>query len=307
MQKERVIIIGSGPAGFTAAIYTARAALNPLVVAGNQLGGQISLTSVIENYPGFPEGSTGSELVERLQKQAEVFGTRILMDEVTEIDFSQGSPFTMKTHGDEFEAEAVIVCMGASPRRLEVPGEEELIGRGVSFCATCDGFFFRDKDVIVVGGGDSAMEESLFLTRFANSIRVIHRRDELRAGEALKKRALNHEKISFIWDSVVEEILGDGKVEAVRISNVKTGESEELVTNGVFVFIGHDPNTSIVEGQLNMDERGYLITDEHMATNVPGVFAAGEIQDPIYRQVATSVGQGCAAAMMTERWLERHG
>jgi thioredoxin reductase (NADPH) len=213
----------------------------------------------------------------------------------------------MKTHGDEFEAEAVIVCMGASPRRLEVPGEEDLIGRGVSFCATCDGFFFRDKDVTVVGGGDSAMEESLFLTRFANSIRVIHRRDELRAGEALKKRALNHEKISFIWDSVVEEILGDGKVEAVRISNVKTGESEELVTNGVFVFIGHDPNTSIVEGQLNMDERGYLITDEHMATNVPGVFAAGEIQDPIYRQVATSVGQGCAAAIMTERWLEGHG
>jgi thioredoxin reductase (NADPH) len=304
MQKEKVLIMGSGPAGLTAALYTARAALNPLVVAGNQLGGQISLTSVIENYPGFPDGSTGPELAERLQKHAETFGARILIDEVTEVEFGKGSPFTVKTYGETFEAEAVIVCTGASPRCLEVPGEKDLIGRGVSFCATCDGFFFRDKDVLVVGGGDSAMEEALFLTRFANSIKVIHRRDELRAGEALKRRALNHEKIAFIWDTVIEEILGDGKVEAVRIHNVKTNEIQELTTDGVFIFIGHDPNSSIFIGQLKMDERNYIITDEHMATSVPGVFAAGEIQDPTFRQVATSVGQGCAAAMMTERWLE---
>lgn len=304
MQKEKVLIMGSGPAGLTAALYTARAALEPLVVAGNQLGGQISLTSVIENYPGFPDGSTGAELAERLQKHAEAFGARILIDEVTEVEFSKGSPFMVRTHGDTFEAEAVIVCTGASPRWLEVPGEKDLIGRGVSFCATCDGFFFRDKDVVVVGGGDSAMEEALFLTRFANSIRVIHRRDELRAGEALKRRALNHEKLSFIWDTVVDEILGDGKVEAIRVHNVKTNAIQELSTDGVFIFIGHDPNSSIFEGQLKMDERGYIVTDQHMATSVLGVFAAGEIQDPTYRQVATSVGQGCAAAMMTERWLE---
>lgn len=304
MQKEKVLIMGSGPAGLTAALYTARAALEPLVVAGNQLGGQISLTSVIENYPGFPDGSTGAELAERLQKHAEAFGARILIDEVTEVEFSKGSPFMVRTHGDTFEAEAVIVCTGASPRWLEVPGEKDLIGRGVSFCATCDGFFFRDKDVVVVGGGDSAMEEALFLTRFANSIRVIHRRDELRAGEALKRRALSHEKLSFIWDTVVDEILGDGKVEAIRVHNVKTNAIQELSTDGVFIFIGHDPNSSIFEGQLKMDERGYIVTDQHMATSVLGVFAAGEIQDPTYRQVATSVGQGCAAAMMTERWLE---
>jgi thioredoxin reductase (NADPH) len=306
MEKRKVIVIGSGPAGLTAALYMARANFEPLVISGSQLGGQISITSEVENYPGFPEGTTGPELVELMQKQAEKFGAQILIDEVTEVDFGRGSPFALKTYGGDFEAEAVIVCVGASPKRLEVPGEEEFIGRGVSFCATCDGFFFREKDVVVVGGGDSALEESLFLTRFARQVRVIHRRDELRAGEALRRRAMTNEKIGFIWDSVVEEIRGDGKVEAVKLRNVRTGEVSELATDGVFIFIGHYPNSDLFRGQLEMDERGYVVTDRHMMTSIPGVFAAGEIQDPIFRQIASSVGQGCAAAMTTERWLESH-
>ncbi len=304
MQKEKVIVIGSGPAGVTAAMYTARAALDPLVISGSQLGGQISITNEVENYPGFPEGTTGPELAELMQKQAERFGARLLIDEVVEVDFMKGSPFTVKTHGESFEAETVILCVGASPRRLGVPGEEEMIGRGVSFCATCDGFFFKDKDVVVVGGGDSAMEEALFLTRFANHVKVIHRRDELRAGEALKKRAFANEKVSFVWDSVVDEIIGNGKVESVKMKNVKSGDESVTNTDGVFIFIGHYPNSELFKGQLDLDEREYVITDEKMMTSVPGVFAAGEIQDPVFRQIATSVGQGCAAAMMTERWLE---
>jgi thioredoxin reductase (NADPH) len=304
MQKEKIVIIGSGPAGMTAALYSARANLEPLVISGSQLGGQISITSEVENYPGFPDGTTGPELVELMQKQAERFGARILIDEVTEIDLRNGTPFTLKTYGDSFETDAVIVAVGASPKRLEVPGEEAFIGRGVSFCATCDGFFFREKDVVVVGGGDSALEEGIFLTRFANQVQVVHRRDELRAGEMLKKRAFANEKIGFIWDSVVEEILGEDKVEAVRLRNVKTERIKEMTTDGVFIFIGHYPNSDLFQDQLEMDERSYLITDKHMMTSVPGVFAAGEIQDPIFRQIATSVGQGCAAAMMAERWLE---
>jgi len=304
MQKERVIIIGSGPAGLTAALYTARANLNPLVISGSQLGGQIAITSEVENYPGFPEGTTGPELVDLMQKQTERFGARVLIDEVTEVDLRNSPPFIIKTYGETFESKAVIICSGASPTRLGVPGEEKLIGRGVSFCATCDGFFFRGKDVVVVGGGDSAMEEGLFLTRFANQVRVIHRRDELRAGEALKRRAFANEKISFIWDSVVEQILGEEKVRAVRTRNVKTDEEAELATDGVFIFIGHYPNSDLFTDQVKMDARGYIVTDERMMTSVPGVFAAGEIQDPLYRQIATSVGQGCAAAIMAERWLE---
>jgi thioredoxin reductase (NADPH) len=304
MQKEKMIIIGSGPAGLTAALYAARADLDPLVISGNQLGGQISITNEVENFPGFPEGTTGPELVDLMQRQAERFGARVLIDEVTEVDFTQGSPFKVKTYGEEFEAEVVVIAVGASPKRLGVPGEEDFIGRGVSFCATCDGFFFRDKDVIVVGGGDSAMEEGLFLTKFASNVRVIHRRDELRAGEILKQRAMKNDKMSFVWDTVVEAIEGNGKVERVRMRNVKTEDETELDTDGVFIFIGHYPNSSLFEGQLEMDEAKYLITDDRMMTSVPGVFAAGEIQDPVFRQITTSVGQGAAAAMMAERWLE---
>lgn len=304
MQKENVIIIGSGPAGLTSALYMARANTKPLVISGNQLGGQISITNEVENYPGFPEGTTGPELVELMQKHAEAFGARVVIDEVSEVDFSRGSPFKLKTHGDEYEADSVIVTVGASPKRLGIPGEEDFIGRGVSFCATCDGFFFRDKEVLVVGGGDSAMEEGLFLTKFANRVRVVHRRDELRAGETLKKRAFNNEKIEFIWDTVLEEIRGNGKVEQVVARNVKTDAIEELETDGVFIFIGHYPNSELFDGQLEMDQVGYLLTDDRMMTSVPGVFAAGEIQDPVYRQISTSVGQGAAAAMMAERWME---
>lgn len=304
IEKERVIIIGSGPAGLTAAIYTARATLNPLVIVGNQLGGQISITAEVENYPGFPETDlTGPDLVDRMYRQAERFGARFEYDEVVEVDFAKGSPFYIKTNAKEYQAEAVIVTAGASPRRLGIPGEDELIGRGVSFCATCDGFFFRGKDVVVVGGGDSALEESLFLTKFANKVRILHRRDELRAGATLQKRAFANEKIEFVWNTVVDEIVGNGMVSAVNVSNTKTDESEQMKTDGVFIYIGHYPNSKFLEGHLAMDEHGYVITDEKMRTSVLGVFAAGEIQDSMYRQIATSVGQGCAAAMQCEKWL----
>lgn len=303
MQKEKVIIIGSGPAGLTAALYNGRAQLEPLVITGNQVGGQISITNEVENYPGFPEGTTGPELVELMQAHAEHFGARLVYDEVTEVSLTEGPPFYVKTYGAEYETEALIITAGASPRRLGVPGEEELIGRGVSYCATCDGFFFRGKDVVVVGGGDSALEEGLFLTRFADSVRIIHRRDELRAGPTLQKRAFANEKISFVWDTVVTEINGNGTVSGVETMNVNSGNLETLTTDGVFIYIGHYPNSKFLEGEVAMDEHGYVITDEYMRTSVPGVFAAGEIQDPVYRQIATSVGQGCAAAMQAEKWL----
>lgn len=304
MNKERLIIIGSGPAGLTAAIYAARATLDPLVIVGNQVGGQISITAEVENYPGFPDPDlTGPDLVDRMYRQAERFGTRFEYDEVVEVDFSNGSPFLIKTNMKEFEAEAVIVTAGASPRRLGVPGEEEFIGRGVSFCATCDGFFFRGRDVVVVGGGDSALEEGLFLTKFANKVSVIHRRDELRAGPILQKRAYNNEKIEFVFDSVVDEVIGNGMVTGVQTSNLKTGETGEISTDGVFIYIGHYPNSKFLEGHLVMDEHGYVIADEKMRTSVEGVFVAGEIQDSYFRQIATSVGQGCAAAIQCEKWL----
>ena len=306
MENERVVIIGSGAAGLTAALYSARAQLNPLVIVGSQMGGQIAITSEIENYPGFWDADnvpTGPELVEVMVKQAEHFGARMVYDEVLEVDFSKGSPFRIKTYGAEYEAEAVIVTAGASPHRLGVPGEEEFIGRGVSYCGTCDGFFFRGKDVVVVGGGDSAIEEGIFLTRFAKTVQVIHRREELRAGATLQKRAFANEKISFTWDTAVEAIGGNGVVQAVMTRNLKTGEEGERPIDGVFIFIGHFPNSKFLEGQVEMDEHGYIITDELMRTSVDGVFAAGEIQDPIYRQVSTSVGQGAAAAMQAEKWL----
>lgn len=247
MKKERVVIIGSGPAGLTAALYTARAQLNPVVIAGNQLGGQVAITHEIENYPGFPDGLSGPELVERMKEHAENFGARVEFDLVESVDFSKGSPFLVKTMAEEYLADAVIVTIGADPRKLGVPGEQEYVGAGVSYCGTCDGFFFRGKDIVVVGGGDSAIEEAIFLTRFANSVNVIHRRDELRAGVQLQKRAFNNEKISFTWNTVVEEVLGeDGTgVTGIRLKNRETGEVVDKPTEGVFIFIGHDPNNAV--------------------------------------------------------------
>lgn len=304
VQREKAVIIGSGPAGLTAALYTARAMLEPVVIVGDQLGGQIALSSEVENYPAFEEAISGFELTDRMQKQAAKFGTRYDYDHVTGVDFTQGSPFTVKTYNKEYVADTVIVTAGASPRKLGIPGEDKYWGRGVSTCGTCDGFFYKGKKVVVVGGGDSAMEEGIFLTKFANSVTVIHRRDTLRAGPTLQKRAFANEKMNFIWDTVVEEVLGDGnKVTGVRIRNVETDEVSEMETDGFFLFIGHIPNSQILSGQLELDEQGFVITDELMRTSIEGVFAAGEIQDSVYRQVATSVGQGCAAAMSAERWL----
>ncbi len=306
MRKTRVVIIGSGPAGLTAALYAARAQLNPVVIAGSTLGGQVALTHEIENYPGFPEPLSGVELVERFKEQAERFGAEVVFDMVTEVDFSTGSPFTVKTYGETYLADSVIVTIGADPRKLKVPGEEEFVGHGVSYCGTCDGFFFRGKEVVVVGGGDSALEESLFLTRFATKVTIIHRRDELRAGIRLQQRAQHNEKINFIWNSVVEEIKADenGIVNAVTIKNLQTEEVTDFPTQGIFIFIGHVPNSKVFGEQIAVNERGYIITDERHRTSIDGIFAAGEIQDELWRQVATSVGQGTAAAMSTIHWLE---
>lgn len=307
MQKEKLIVIGSGPAGFAAALYTGRAGLKPLVLSGLEMGGQISLTYDVDNYLGFPKGTTGPDLIELMTSHVKKFDARLQFEEVTEVDFTSGPPFKVSTHAQQYEADAVVVATGASPRRLKVPGEEKYIGHGISFCATCDGFFFRDKDVLVIGGGDSAIEESLFLTKFAGRIRVVHRRDELRAGEQLKRAAFDHEKIEFVWDTVVEEVLGEDKVSGVKVKNVKTGAVSELKTDGIFIFIGHYPNSKLFQGQLEMDSEGYVRTDERMMTTVPGVFAAGEIQDKLYRQIATSVGQGSGAGIMADRWLREQG
>jgi thioredoxin reductase (NADPH) len=302
MTVENVIIIGSGPSGLTAALYTARANLEPLVFTGTEIGGQVSITNEVENYPGFPEGLTGPELVEKFQKQAERFGARVEYAEVTEVDFDV-HPLRVMSYDSEYEAKAVIVATGASPRKLGVPGEAEFTGRGVSYCATCDGFFFRDKDVVVVGGGDSALEEGVFLTKFASHVRIVHRRDQLRAGVTLQERARRNEKIEFVWDTVVAEIHGDGAVESVQLRNVKTNQVSTLKTEGVFVYVGHYPNSKLFEGKLEMDEHGYLITDRFTRTSVPGVFAAGEIADPVFRQVVTSAGEGCRAAIQVEKYL----
>ena len=306
VQHEQVIIVGSGPAGLTAALYTARANLNPVVLAGLQLGGQVSITYEVENYPGFPEGLGGPELVEKFQKQAERFGARIEYDLATEVDLTHGSPFTVKTASKTYTADTVIITTGATPTKLEIPGEEQFTGKGVSYCATCDGFFFRGKDVVVVGGGDSALEEGLFLTRYANNVNLIHRRDTLRGGTLLQDRARAADKFDFTWDTVIDEITGGDTVQGIKVRNVKSGKTETLKTDGVFIFIGHYPNTDLFKGQLDMDDHGYLITDKIMQTNIPGVFAAGEVQDSVFRQVATSVGQGTAAAMSAIRWLEEH-
>jgi thioredoxin reductase (NADPH) len=303
MEKENLVIIGSGPAGLTAALYAARANLNPLLISGNQIGGQIAITSEVENFPGY-ESILGPELIEKLRAQAENFGTRIEVDEVLEVNFTRGAPFYLRTYSQEYEASAVIIATGASARRLGIPGENELIGRGVSYCATCDGFFFKNKDVLVIGGGDSALQEGLFLTKYASRVRIVHRRDTLRAGEILIARAEASNKIEFVWDTVLETINGNSKVQSVQARNLKTGNMETWPTDGVFVFIGHFPNTQLFKDQLAMDEQGFLIVDKYMQTSIPGVYAAGEVMDPIYKQAISSAGQGCQAAISVERYLE---
>ncbi|MEW6503032.1 MAG: thioredoxin-disulfide reductase [Chloroflexota bacterium] len=302
---EKVLILGAGPAGLSAALYAARAELSPLVLTGTEMGGQASLTHTIENYPGFPEGIGGAELGELFRQQAERFGARFEYDLATGVDLSE-RPFKVRTYGNEYLAETLIIATGASPNHLNVPNETELTGRGVSYCATCDGWFFKDKKVVVVGGGDSALEEGLFLTRYATDVTIVHRRDQLRAGAILQKRARKNPKIHFIWDTVVSEILGNGVVTGVRLKNVKTGEMRDFETDGVFIFIGHTPNTQIFQGQLEMTPQGYIVTDMQMRTSVEGVFAAGEVMDPHYRQVITSAGMGAAAAIEATRFLESH-
>ncbi|TAH51722.1 MAG: thioredoxin-disulfide reductase [Chloroflexota bacterium] len=301
--SENVIIIGSGPAGLTAALYAARANLDPLLISGNEFGGQIALTNEVENYPGFPDGITGPELTELMKQQAEKFGARVEQDHVSRVDFSK-HPFTLDTeNGARYNAQSVIIATGASPRRLGVPGELELTGRGVSYCATCDGFFFRGKDVAVIGGGDSALQEGLFLTRFASQVHIIHRRSELRAQQILQERARENPKINFVWDSVVQDIRGNGTVNALALVNVRTGDKSELPVNGVFVYIGHYPNTDLFKGQLEMNDEGYLKVDERLHTKIPGVFAAGEAHDHVFKQAIVSAGFGCMAAMEAEKFL----
>ena len=300
---REVIIIGSGPAGLTSAIYTARANLAPLMIEGIEAGGQLMLTTEVENYPGFIDGIMGPELMERMRKQASRFGTELIADNVTEVDFSS-SPFRVSTSSETYTARAVIISTGASAKMLGVPGEKELLGHGVSTCATCDGFFFRDQELLMVGGGDSAMEEATFLTKFASKVTIVHRRDSLRASKIMQERAFANPKIEFVWDSVITEILGDTKVAGAMIKNLKTGEESELAAGGLFVAIGHTPNTRLFEGQLELSG-GYIVTEaEGTQTSVPGVFAGGDVVDHRYRQAITAAGMGCMAAIDAERYLE---
>jgi thioredoxin reductase (NADPH) len=299
----KLLILGSGPAGLAAALYAARAELAPVVISGIELGGQVSLTYSIENYPGFPEGVGGVELGDLFQKQAERFGARVEFDTANRVDLSK-RPFTVVTDNGEILTDALIVATGASPIHLNIPGESEFTGKGTSYCATCDGWFFKEKKVVVVGGGDSALEEGLFLTRYASSVTVFHRRDSLRAGAVLQKRALEHPKMKFIWNTVLTEIVGKENVEAVRTKNVQTGEESLFPTDGVFVFIGHSPNTKMFEGQVEM-EKGYIKVDNHMNSSIAGLFAAGEAADPHFRQVITSAGMGAAAAIEATNFLEQ--
>lgn len=302
-ETRNVIVIGSGPAGFTAALYAARANLAPLVLKGLEAGGQLMLTTEVENYPGFADGILGPELMDQMEKQAERFGAQILPVHVTRVDLSS-RPFGVWAGDQEWRAETLIVSTGASAKWLGIPGEEKLRGRGVSACATCDGFFFRDRELIVVGGGDTAMEEATFLTKFASKVTIVHRRDELRASPIMVDRALANPKIEVTWDTVVEEILGDDAVTGVRLRNVKTNEERELRTDGVFMAIGHTPNTALFEGQLELQD-GYMVVQEpRTLTSVEGAFAAGDVTDTIYRQAVTAAGQGCKAAIDAERFLE---
>ncbi len=297
-------IIGSGTAGLTAAIYSARADLSTLVLVGEAFGGQIATTNDVENYPGFDDGITGPELTERMRKQATRFGAEFKMDSIVDID-TNGPPFTLTGRSAEYEARSLVVATGASPKLLGVPGELELWGRGVSYCATCDGAFFRGERIAVVGGGDSSLQEALFLTRFGSKISIIHRRDQLRAGAYLTNRANENDKIEFVWNTVVEQINGTNSVESLRIRNLKTGDVSDLEVGGVFVYIGHRPNTDIFENKLDMDHEGYLVADRRTHSNVDGIFIAGEVQDNYFRQAITTAGEGCMAAMEAEKFIAR--
>lgn len=304
MELYDVIIIGSGPAGLSAGIYSARSALRTLIITGRAIGGQAALTAEIENYPGFPEGISGMELTRLMQEQAKKFGAEIQMDEVISVNLKD-HPFTITTYSGDYRCKALIIATGVSPRKLGVPGEEEFIGRGVSFCATCDGFFYKDQEVAVVGGGDSAVKEALYLTRFARKVYIIHRRDQLRAEAIIQARARQNERIEFILNSVVNEIVGKEKVEGVRIRNLKTGDEYFLRVDGVFIYIGNTPNTSLFKGQIELDEQGYIVTDRAMHTSVPGVFAAGDVQERVLAQVVTAAASGAIAAMEAEKFIAR--
>jgi len=300
---EKVLIIGSGPAGLTAAIYAARADLEPFMIEGMERGGQLMITTDVENYPGFPDGVMGPDLMEQMRKQAERFGTRIVSSDVTEVDFST-RPFTVSVGQDTYSTDSIIISTGASARWLGVEGEERLRGFGVSACATCDGFFFRDKELLIVWGGDTEMEEALFLTKFASKVTVVHRRDEFRASPIMVTRFLEHPKIDVLWDSVVEEIVGDSLVTGAKIRNVRTNELTEFAADGVFVAIGHTPNTKVFDEELDLDDAGYILTEPGTSlTSVEGVFAAGDVTDKIYRQAVTAAGMGCQAALDAQRWL----
>jgi thioredoxin reductase (NADPH) len=306
---EQLVIIGSGPAGYTAAIYAARANLKPLCIEGYQSGGLLMLTSEVENYPGFPEGIQGPELMQNFRKQAERFGTRFLSKDATRVDFSQ-RPFRIWVGQEEIQASAVILATGAATKWLGLESESRLLGKGVSSCATCDGAFFKGAKIVVVGGGDSAMEEATFLTKFASEVTLVHRREEFRASKIMLERARKNPKIRFVLNSEIEEVLGDDAVRGVRIRNVKTGETQELPCEGFFVAIGHEPNTKFLKGQVHLDEKGYITLPKRptTATSVEGVFAAGDVQDVWYRQAITAAASGCSAAMDAERWLEsQHG
>jgi len=309
IEHSKVIIIGSGPAGLTAALYAARANLSPLVFEGIQPGGQLTITTDVENFPGFPKGIMGPELMELFREQAQRFGARTFYKNVTAVDFSR-RPFSVSCDQETYTADAVIVATGASAKLLGIPTEKEYMGYGISACATCDGFFFKNQEIIVVGGGDTALEEALFLTKFAARVTIVHRRDALRASKIMQDRASKNPKIAFLWDSVVDEVLGkseDGRktVTGVKLKNVKTGASSTISIGGIFIGIGHKPNTELFKGQLNMNEVGYLNTEpKSTRTNIPGVFAAGDVADSVYRQAVSAAGSGCMAAIDAERWLE---
>jgi len=297
-----VIIIGSGPAGYTAGVYTARARLATLIITGTLPGGQLMTTSEVENYPGFPNGIFGPELMMNMRQQAERFGAVVVDDEVIKVDFKR-RPFVISSHSETYKTEAVIVCTGASPRKLGIPAEQQFSGRGVSYCATCDGPFFKGEDIVVVGGGDTAIEEATFLTKFGKSVKIVHRRDTLRASKILQDKALENPKIEFLWNHVISDIKGDKKIATVLVKDIKSGREKTLTAGGLFVAIGHEPNTSIFKGQLELDDKAYVVLKNHTRASVEGVFAAGDVHDHRYRQAVTAAGFGCMAAIDVERWL----